>query len=63
MAKKNKKYLLIYNWVELLSKGVITKTFDTIEEVEEYINKNNIQKDRIEYLGEYKPLKYKIVLG
>lgn len=55
------KYILIYNQNFLTTFASCIK-FQTIEELNAYVNKYYINKKSIIYLGEYIPLKYEIVV-
>lgn len=59
--RKQEKYILIYNQNFLTGFTNCIK-FQTIEELNAYINKYYINKKNIIYLGEYIPLKYKIIV-
>lgn len=60
---KDKNILLIYNPNMLFYTKVNKKIFETIKDAEDYMNRNLISKSQIEYLGEYKPINCKIVIG
>ena len=58
------KYILIYTFnVFFSNSNTLVKTFETLEEVENFLNKKSINKEDIIYMGENKPLDYKIVLS
>lgn len=67
MTKKqknnDKKILLIYNPNAFICMNVIKKIFETKKDAEDYMNRNLISQRQIEYLGEYNPIKCKIVIG
>ena len=61
--KEDLKYILIYKKFDFFTTNYITAKFPTIEDLEMYLDTENVIKNDIVYLGEYKPLKYKINLG
>ena len=55
------KYILIYK-AENVWATCIKREFETFEEIKQYIDKCGVNINNIVYLGENKPLEYKITL-
>lgn len=53
------EYILVYT----RGFSCYAKQFKQMEAIEEFLTSHLISKHQIIYLGEYKPLKYKITIG